>query len=140
MRFWDASAIVPLLVNEPGSSEVATIFRRDPIQIVWCLTAVEVSSALARRQRERALEDDAVETARATLRALAEAWEETIALDAVRSRAIRLLQSHPLGAADALQLAAALVASDERPEGFPFVCLDARLRDAAKREGFLVSP
>ena len=140
MKFWDSSAIVPLLVNEAGSSEVEAVFRRDPVQIVWCLTAVEVSSALARRQRGRVLADETAESARASLRALAEAWEETIALDVVRSRAIRLLQSHSLGAADSLQLAAALVASDERPEGFPFVCLDARLRDAARREGFSVAP
>ncbi len=140
MRFWDSSAIVPLLVNESGTAAVETLFRRDPIQIVWCLTAVEVSSALARRQRERILEGEIEETARATLRTLADSWEETVSLDAVRSRATRLLQSHPLGAAHALQLAAALVASDEHPEGFPFVCLDDRLRAAARREGFLVSP
>jgi hypothetical protein len=48
--------------------------------------------------------------------------------------------SHPLRAADALQLAAALVWCDEAPQGTAFVCLDDRLRDAARREGFAVLP
>ena len=72
--------------------------------------------------------------------AVAETWREVGALELVRSRALRLLNTHPLRAADAMQLAAALVASDERPESLPFVCLDDRLRDAARKEGFKVLP
>ena len=41
-------------------------------------------------------------------------------------------------AADALQLAAALVATGERPGDLPFVTLDHRLAEAARREGFSV--
>ena len=59
---------------------------------------------------------------------------------ALRERAGRLLASHPLRAADALQLAAALVWCDERPAEEGFVCLDRRLRDSARREGFAVVP
>lgn len=58
----------------------------------------------------------------------------------VRNQAIRLLGLHPLRAADALQLAAALVWADRRPRGHPFVCLDAGLREAAHAEGFSVLP
>lgn len=47
---------------------------------------------------------------------------------------------HALRSADALQLAAALVACDERPRGETFVSLDERLRNAAQREGFTVLP
>jgi predicted nucleic acid-binding protein len=43
-----------------------------------------------------------------------------------------------LRAADALHLAAALVACEERPHLLPFVTLDGRLEDAARREGFTV--
>jgi hypothetical protein len=43
-------------------------------------------------------------------------------------------------AADTLQLAASLVWCRERPVGRSFVCLDARLREAAVREGFSVLP
>jgi hypothetical protein len=51
-----------------------------------------------------------------------------------------VLAAHPLRAADALQLAAALVWTGEAAAGEAFVCLDERLRDAARREGFEVLP
>ena len=50
-----------------------------------------------------------------------------------------MLRVHALRAADALQLAAALLASDEEPAGLDIVTLDSRLADAARREGFRVS-
>jgi len=71
---------------------------------------------------------------------LAGRWRPVTAIEPVRARALRLVRTHALGAADALQLAAALVACGERPEALPFVCLDDRLRDAARREGFPVLP
>lgn len=48
------------------------------------------------------------------------------------------MRLHPLRAADALQLAAALVLSDFEPRTLPFVTLDDRLASAARREGFEV--
>jgi hypothetical protein len=59
---------------------------------------------------------------------------------ALRERAIRLLAAHPLRAGDALQLAAALAWCDDTPAGETFVCLDGRLRDAARAEGFDLLP
>ena len=58
----------------------------------------------------------------------------------LRERAGWALAAHPLRAADALQLAAALVWSDESPTGEGFVSLDDRLREAARRQGFEVLP
>jgi len=58
----------------------------------------------------------------------------------VRDRAGRLLAAHPLRVGDALQLAAALVWCDEAPHGNTFVCLDDRLREVARREGFAILP
>jgi uncharacterized protein len=140
MRFWDASAIVPLVVSDAATPAVSALFREDPGQVVWCLTEVEVHSALARRDRDGSLEREPGATALKSLGELARSWEEVVVLDTVRSRAIRLLRAHPLRAADALQLAAALVVCDERPEGLPFVSLDDRLSDAARKEGFSVLP
>jgi predicted nucleic acid-binding protein len=140
MRFWDSSAIVPLVVNEAATPAVEALFREDPGQVVWCLTEVEVHSALARRDRDGSLERGPGVTARESLEELARSWEEVVVLDTVRSRAIRLLRAHPLRATDALQLAAALVVCDERPEGLLFVSRDDRLSDAARKEGFSVLP
>jgi predicted nucleic acid-binding protein len=52
--------------------------------------------------------------------------------------ATRLLRVHPLRAADALQLAAAIIAAEDDPRSLPFVTLDDRLALAAEREGFPV--
>ena len=54
----------------------------------------------------------------------------------MRARARRLLEIHPLSAADAMHLAAALLVTEERTRGFDFVTFDAQLAEAAEREGF----
>ena len=61
-------------------------------------------------------------------------------VDAVKARAKRLLGVHTLRAADALQLGAALTAASDDPLGWDLVCLDERLAEAARREGFAVLP
>ena len=139
MKFWDSSAILPLLVDERTSASVAAVYENDERQIVWCLTEVEAVSALARRERQGGDSSD-VERARTTLRILSERWEEVTSVESVRTRAIRLLGTHGLRAADALQLAAALVFCDEQTEALPFVCLDDRLSEAARKERFPVLP
>ena len=58
----------------------------------------------------------------------------------VKETARRLLRVHPIGAADALQLAAAFVLAERRPSTLDFVCLDDRLTRAARREGFVCIP
>jgi uncharacterized protein len=139
VKFWDSSAILPLLLDERASASVAAVYEDDERQIVWCLTEVETVSALARRERQGSETSDA-ERARTTLRILSERWEEVSSVESVRTRAIRLLGTHGLRATDALQLAAALVFCDEQTESLPFVCLDDRLSEAARKERFPVLP
>jgi predicted nucleic acid-binding protein len=139
MKYWDSSALVSIVVEEPRTPLLRTMRQDDPEQTVWCLSEVEIAAALARREREGA-DAGPIETAREGLSKLVRRWRPVTAVEAVRARALRLVRTHPLRAADALQLAAALVASDDKPEGMPFVCLDDRLRDAARREGFPVLP
>jgi uncharacterized protein len=138
VRFWDASAIVPLLVEEPASAAMLSLLEADRELLVWWGTPVECVSALSRREREGALAPAAVTRAVERLRALAPAWQEVLPGDAVRTAAQRLLRVHPLRAADALQLAAAVVASENDAAALPLVCLDERLADAAAREGFSI--
>lgn len=138
MRFWDSSAIVPLLVAEQESAAIVGLVESDPELLVWWASPVECTSALARREREGALAPAAVTEAVERLRALEDAWQEVLPADAVRTTAQRLLRVHPLRAADALQLAAAIVAAEHDPASLAFVTLDERLRDAAGREGFSV--
>ena len=102
------------------------------------LAATEVMSGLARKQREGALQVGVYAVAKRRLAKLEAAWNEITQYTAVRARARRLLETHPLTAADALHLAAALVAVEERPTELGFVTLDARLAAAADKEGFPV--
>jgi len=69
---------------------------------------------------------------------LSREWIEVPAIDDVRTHASRLLRTHALRAADALQLASVIVASDFEPSALAFVSLDVRLSAAAEREGFPV--
>ena len=52
MRYWDSSAIVPLVVGESLSKAAADCLRADAGIITWWVTPVECVSALARRERE----------------------------------------------------------------------------------------
>jgi uncharacterized protein len=138
VRFWDASAIVPLLVDEPASAAMLSQLHEDAELLVWWGTPVECVAALSRRERDGALAPAGVTGAVERLRAVAAAWQEVLPGDGVRTAAQRLLRVHPLRAADALQLAAAVVASENDAAALPFVCLDDRLAEAAAREGFPV--
>ncbi len=80
------------------------------------------------------------ETSRRRLLRFDQASAVVVPSEAIRARADRLLGLHSLRAADALQLAALLAAAEERPAELPFVTLDDRLADSARREGFSVFP
>ena len=138
MKFWDASAIIPLLADEPTRERLLKILEADPEMLAWWGTPVEIASALARREREKLLTADQVEAALAAARQLADSWHEIVPSTSVRRTAERLLRVHALRAPDSLQLAAALIAADHDPATLEMVCLDARLAPAARREGFTV--
>jgi predicted nucleic acid-binding protein len=138
VRYWDASAIVPIVINEPTSAAVLAMLDQDPHVVVWWTTEVECVSAITRREREGVLDAADVVAATARLGTLRAAWEEIRPGARLRQTATRLLRVHPLRAADALQLAAAITAADGDPRTLPFVTLDDRLARAAEREGFPV--
>jgi uncharacterized protein len=138
MKFWDSSAVMPLLGDEPTSKSMLQVLQQDPQVLIWWGTSIEIASALARLEREKSLSADEVSTALSIARRLADSWHEIVPSDAMRRTAERLLRTHPLRAADSLQLAAALIAADHDPSNLEIVCLDARLTSAARREGFAV--
>lgn len=135
MRFWDSSALVPLLVDEPSSGWAGSLLESDEDILVWWATRTECVSAIARRERDQELAPADVSTAMRKLDAMASAWTEVTPSDTVRARASRLLRLHPLRTGDALQLAAALIGAEGHPSTLPLVTLDERLATAAEREG-----
>ncbi len=141
MIFWDSSAIVPLVVEEPASADMAAVLAGDDGVIVWWATPTECASAIARREAEGVLAAAAADAARRRIDLLAGVWNEVLASDQVRERAGRLLRTHRLRSADALQLAAALTWARGRARGHLLCTLDDRLGNAARKEGFeLASP
>ena len=138
MRFWDASAVVPLLIAEPATQSMQAIAAQDPAMLVWWATEIECASALARLERDGALPTSAATRAFERLKQLSATWHEIDPSDAVREAAVRFLRVHPLRAADALQLAAAFVAAERRPSSLEVVTLDDRLSATASKEGFVL--
>ena len=108
--------------------------------IVWWATHIECLAALRRKARSRELSRTSLQAGLEQLDALMGHAHVVMPADAVFARAKRLLAVHPLGAHDALQMAAALTWARERPAGAFFMCLDSQLRTAAEREGFTVQP
>ena len=76
VRFWDSSAIVPLLVDEAQLKQTRAQLEHDSAMLVWWGTPVECASALARRERDGSLDSDGMRIALQRLRALAEQWHE----------------------------------------------------------------
>jgi predicted nucleic acid-binding protein len=135
VRYWDTSALVPLLVADPRTEAIRSLLSEDERIVTWAWTAVEFTSAIERRAREGRLDRAGRRSALARLEQLASAWDEVTDVLAVRRHARALLARHQLRATDAAQLAAALVAAPAERTVFGFVCLDARLSEAAEREG-----
>jgi predicted nucleic acid-binding protein len=139
VTFWDTSGIVPLLIEQPESAAMRKVLEADPELVVWWGTPVECWSAVARLRREDVIGLDDEARVLARIGRLREAWIEVLPSEELRRTAGRLLRVHPLRAADALQLAAALVWAGT-PAGHRLVTYDERLARAAKLEGFDVLP
>lgn len=136
--FWDTSALVPLCCFQPQSAQARQAARTYSRQIVWWATVVEAVSSLNRLTREGTLNLKESRQAFARLDYLRDRWNEIQPTEEVRDRAERLLRIHKLRAADALQLAAALVWCGDRPQGRPLIGADGHLSEAAGAEGFTV--
>jgi hypothetical protein len=140
MRFWDSSAIVPLIVQEEQSNYCIQAFRDDSDMLVWTMSKVEVLSAICRQMRKGVFGPGSFNAAALRLNSLFETVYEVHAVQRVKERALRLLRVHPLRAADALQLAAVMVGTEENVRRLQFMCFDDRLAAAAQLEGYEVNP
>ena len=138
MRFWDSSALVPLVTRQPASRLADRWLSEDGEVVVWTLSSVELASAIHRLRREGTVDEDALETAERRIDDLLAASHVVLDLEAVKAQARRLARVHPLRAGDALQLGAASEWAAGRPVGRAFCTLDQRLAAAAWREGFRV--
>ena len=138
MRFWDSSALVPLIVEERRSVACRKLFRSDPVVGVWLLTRIEIVSSLRRKERAGEMHRAEIVAALRRLEIAHGRWTEVDEFALVSDYAERLLATHPLAAADALQLGAALVLANGQARRREFVSSDEQLAAAAEIEGFSV--
>jgi len=127
-----------LLVAQTASARVDEWLDSDPSVALWTLTPVEISSAVRRFVREGRLEDAEADIAEARADELVATSHIVLDVEAVKAQARRLVRVHPMRAADALQLGAAVEWAHGRAAGRFFCTLDAQLARAAAREGFRV--
>lgn len=140
MRFWDSSALTTVVLPESASHRVEDLLSWDARIAIWWATPVECLGAVARAKRGGRFADSNIRKAKALLDFVLAHASEVEPNAEIRDQALRLVVTHSLRAADALQLAAALDWCDGNPNGESFVCLDDRLRGAAALEGFRVLP
>jgi predicted nucleic acid-binding protein len=137
-RFFDSSAIVAAYAKQPESPKVRRLLAREATAVSR-LSEVETVSAFSRLARDAAISwDQRVAAIEAFLTDL-ETWEIVEVTLQVTAEARSILRVHPLRAADAIQLASALVLQSRI--GTPldaFVAFDARLLAAARAEQLTV--
>lgn len=140
MRFWDSSAVVPLVFSEPTSESVNGLLPEDGDLTVWWGTWAECAATISRLRREGSPDEGSGKETCVALDNLTASWMEIEPTSVLRLLASLLSQILPLKTADNLRLAAALRWCGWDTSGAAFVRLDARLRRAAQDEGFDVPP
>jgi predicted nucleic acid-binding protein len=135
VAFWDSSALVPLCVKQSFTAQAAT-FDLTHATVVWWSTPVEIMSALAQLLRNGQITDPEFDQAKTQANGLSRRWRVIEPSAAIAQRAKTYLEMHPLRAADALQLAAAMEWCEMQPRNAVFLTFDRRLREAARLTGF----
>jgi len=133
--FWDTSALVPLCVHQGTTPNAIALYKLHSV-VVWWTTSVEIASALARLLRMKQISPADCAKARKLANVLSDSWSVIQPSDALRTRALHLVERCDLRAADSLQLAAALEWCEGVPQGRVLLTADERLRQAAILNGF----
>ncbi len=138
----DSSALVKRHISEAGSAWIEQEFdvASGNRIIIAKLSVVEVLSAMNRRRREANITATEYAKFSGGFLSFVETDYETVEMsDPVLLEAQRLLETHPLRAGDAIQLASALLANTQlQSANLPaliFLASDARLLTAANSEG-----
>ena len=138
MIFFDASAAAKRYFQEPGSDRVNRLWNGPEFFSSLAILHCELTSALNRKRRERALPRGAYQTLKKQI------GEDLRKIPAVPINAelielsLRLLDAHPLKTLDSLYLAGALGLQQTLKEPVLFVAADRQILKAALAEGLRV--
>lgn len=135
--YFDASALVKLVVEEDGSEVAAQLWDGCDAAVASRLAHVEVCAALAAANRNHQLGDDDLVTALDSWDAYWAAVRPVELTAAVEQRAGRLARQHALRGADAVHLASALALEDS---DLVFAAWDGRLARAARTVHLAIAP
>lgn len=138
MSFSDSGALVPLCINEPRSILAGKLWKQFPEKIVWWETSIEISSALARIERENKITFAQRQKAERRLETLEKIWREIQPVVRVKELARTFPALYGLKAADSMQLASALVWCKEKPKNRDFISADEKLIKVAEVVGFTI--
>jgi hypothetical protein len=143
--FFDSSALVKRYAYETGSEWVLALTELTACHSLYIarITAVEVVSAVTRRQRGGSVSETDAATAMADFRHdLSHQYRVVEMTPTVITRAMQLAETHGLRGYDAVQLAAALIVQKMREtlglSALELVSADRDLNDAALTEDLTV--
>jgi predicted nucleic acid-binding protein len=133
--YLETSALVKLYVWESDSESVREAVQAADVVATSVLTYAEARAAFARKRRERGMSESAY---RSVKDAFERDWPRYFVLG-LTDRSARfaggLAEKHALRGFDALHLAAAVDLRSPGAAAVRFLSADAKLRDAARREG-----
>ena len=135
--YFDASALVKLVVEESGSDLAARLWDRCDAALSSRLGYVEVCSALAASRRRDDLSQPELESALADLDTFWSFVRAVELTEQVRREAGQLARAHALRGADAIHLASALAVGDSQ---LLMAVWDRQLAAGARTSGLAVSP
>lgn len=135
--YFDASALVKLVVEEEGSELAAQLWDGCDAAVASRLAYVEVCAALAAANRNHQLADGDLRASLVDWEAYWDAVRPVELTAAVQESAGRLAREHALRGADAIHLASALAITD--PD-LVVAVWDRRLASAAGELSLAVSP
>lgn len=133
--FWDTSALVSLCTVQLHTAEALGMLDKYRL-VIWWATPVEITSALMRLLRSGEIDATVYAHAQRQNEGYANLWSVVVPSARIVQDARQLLEQHPLRAADALQLAAALTWCDGNPQGKVFLTFDKKLGEVASLVGF----
>jgi predicted nucleic acid-binding protein len=130
--FCDTSALIKLLISEPGSDQMAESSLHAEAIAVCRITWAEVMAGMARRQRDDPISGDDIEQAR---QRLIDRWDHFTIVE-VSQRLVetagRFADVFSLRGYDSVQLAAGHELHINGAQPVLFACFDRRLNQAAQ--------
>lgn len=139
MIYWDTSALFAFIFTEKHSSKLRSFVERQGTVAAYTaiITPLEFESAIQRRLTDRTLNLREADKARL----FGVEFRKTVFLipmdQNALDHALHLQKIYGLRPGDAIQLASARLGTNN-PSQVTFLCLDEKLLEAAKREGFQI--